>query len=243
MKSGAVRSHRAAPVRGSTAPVLDLSSSAMRVSVEEKLAAILVADVFEYERLIAHDRARAEAALQLHHHEVIDATIAVYGGRIFELEPGRTLAEFASPLAAVRCAVEIQQAIEPRMAHVAGPERIRLRIGIHYGEALVDGGELSGEALMIGKRVHALAEPGEICVSRTVVEAVRKRVGHGFADLAGLPARPVPKAGLAFLLLPVAQSSPRAATAWLASAGRLALTAALAAAAIWLALTEGRPGP
>jgi adenylate cyclase len=215
----------------------------MRVSVEGKLAAILVVDVFEYQRLIAHDRARAEAALQLHHHEVVDPAIAVHGGRTFELEHGRTLAEFKSPLAAVRCAVEIQQAIEGRMAHVPGPDQIRLRIGIHYGEALVDGGVLSGEALTIARRVHALAEPGEICASRTVVEAVRRRVGHGFEDLAGLPERPVPKAGLAFLLRPGPQSLPRPATAWLASAGRLALTAALAAAAIWLALTEGRPGP
>ena len=215
----------------------------MRVSVEEKLAAILVADVFEYERLIAHDRPRVEAALQLHHHEVIDAAIAVYGGRIFELEPGRTLAEFTSPLAAVRCAVEIQQRLARRMTDVPEPERIQLRIGIHYGEAVVDGGELGGEALTIGKRVHALAKPGEICVSRTVVKAARRRVAHGFEDLAGLPGRPVPKAGLAFRLRPVPQSLPRPATAWLASTGRLALTAALAAAAIWLALTEGRPGP
>ena len=215
----------------------------MRVSVEEKLAAILVADVFDYERLVAQDRAGTESALQLHHHEVIDAAIAVYGGRIFELEPDRTLAEFASPLAAVRCAVEIQEGLARRMADVPEPERIQLRIGIHYGEAAVDGGELSGEALTIGKRVHALAEPGEVCVSRTVVEAVRKRVGHSFEDLAGLPARPVPKAGLAFLLRPAPETSPRAVTAWLASAGRLVLTAAVAAAAIWLALTEGRPGP
>jgi class 3 adenylate cyclase len=214
----------------------------MRVNVEEKLAAILVADVADYERLIAHDRLRAEAALQLHHHEVIDAAIAVYGGRIFDLEPERTLAEFASPLAAVRCAVEIQEELRRRMADVPQPERIRLRIGIHYGEALVDRGELTGEALSIGKRVHALAEPGEICVSRTVVEAVKRRVEHGFDDLAEL-GRPVPKAGLAFLLRPAAGAARPPAPAWLGTAGRLALTAAVVAAAIWLALTEGRPGP
>ncbi len=219
-----------------------LSFAVMRVSVEEKLAAILVIDIAGYERLMAGDRGGTEATLQLYHHEVIDAAIAVYGGRIFDLEAGRTLAEFASPLAAVDCALEIQEDLERRMADVAAPERIRLRMGIHYGEALVDGGELSGEALTIGKRVHALAEPGEICVSRTVVEAVRKRVEHGFDDLAGL-GRPVPKAGLAFLLRPASGASRRPAPAWLGTAGRLALTAAIVAAAIWLALTEGRPGP
>jgi class 3 adenylate cyclase len=213
----------------------------MRVRVEEKLAAILVADVSDYERLIAQDRARAEAALQLNHHEVIDTAIAVYGGRIFELEADRLLAEFRSPLAAVQCAVEIQARLEARMAELPPPERIRLRIGIHYGEALIEGGELIGEALAIGKRVQALAEPGEICVSRTVVETVRHRVEHGFEDLAEL-GRAVPKAGLAFLLRPAPVRAQHPTSAWLGMAGRLALTALIAAAAIWLALTEGRPG-
>jgi adenylate cyclase len=213
----------------------------VRVNVEEKLAAILVADVADYERLIVHDRARAEAALQLCHHEVIDSAIAVYGGRIFEIEPGRTLAEFASPLSAVSCAVEIQEALARRTAEVPAPARIRLRIGIHYGEALIDRGELTGEALNIAERVHRVAEPGEIAVSRTVVEAVKGRVEHEFADLAALGRR-VPKAGLAYRLEAVPDVAGRA-PAWLASAGRLALTAVVAAAAIWLALTEGRPGP
>jgi adenylate cyclase len=213
----------------------------VRVNVEEKLAAILVAEVADHERLLAHDRAEAEAALQLCHHEVIDTAIAVYGGRIFELEPGRTLAEFASPLSAVCCAVEIQQALARRMAEMPPPARIRLRIGIHYGGALLDRGELTGEALTIALRVYAAVEPGEIGVSRTVIEAVKGRVEHEFVDLAALGRR-VPKFGLAYRLEAVPDVSGRA-PAWLASAGRLALTAAVAAAAIWLALTEGRPGP
>jgi adenylate cyclase len=213
----------------------------MRVNVEQKLAAILVAEVADYERLIALDRARAEAALQLHHHEVIDSAIAVHGGRIFELEADRLLAEFTSPLAALQCAVEIQETLGRRMADRPAPERIRLQIGIHYGEALVDQGELIGEALTIGKRVQALAEPGEICVSRTVVETVKHRVEHGFEDLAEL-GRAVPRAGLAFLLRPASVRARHPASAWLGMAGRLALTALIAAAAIWLALTEGGPG-
>jgi hypothetical protein len=74
-----------------------------------------------------------------------------------------------------------------------------------------------------------------------VVEAVKGRVEHEFSDLATLR-RPVPKAGLAFRLEAVPDVSGHV-PAWLSDAGRLALTAALAAAAVWLALTEGRPGP
>jgi class 3 adenylate cyclase len=213
----------------------------MRVNAEEKLAAIVIADVAGYDGLIARDPAGTEAALQLQHHEVIDAEIAIYGGRIFELEDERTMAEFASPLAALRCAVEIQERLEQRAAELPPAERIRLRIGLHYGEVLVDRGEITGEGLTIAKRVQALAEPGEICVSRTVVEAVKKRVPHGYADLAGLGRR-VPKAGLAFRLEVAPDTSKRRAPAWLGSAGRLALTAIVAAAAIWLALTHGGPG-
>ena len=212
----------------------------MRVSVEEKLAAILVADVADYERMIAHDREGAQATLQLCYHEVIDTAIAVYGGRIFELEPERMRAEFTSPLAAVRCAVEIQGALARRMAGVPPPARIRLRIGIHYGEALVDRGELTGEALTIAGRVHGVTQPGEICVSRTVVEAVKGQVEHEFADLAAM-GRPVPKAGLAFRLEAVPDPAG-GMPAWLGDVGRLALTALVVAAAIWLALTEGWPG-
>jgi adenylate cyclase len=212
----------------------------MRVSVEEKLAAILVADVADYERMIAHDRGEAQATLQLCYHEVIDTAIAVYGGRIFELEPERMRAEFTSPLAAVCCAVEIQEALARRMAGVPPPARIRLRIGIHYGEALVDRGELTGEALTIAGRVHGVTQPGEICVSRTVVEAVKGQVEHEFADLAAM-GRPVPKAGLAFRLEAVPDPAG-GMPAWLGDVGRLALTALIVAAAIWLALTEGWPG-
>jgi adenylate cyclase len=213
----------------------------MRVSVEEKLAAILVADVADYERLIAHDRGAARAALQLCYHEVVDTAIAVHGGRVFELEPERMRAEFTSPLAAVCCAVEIQETLTRRMAGVPSPARIRLRIGIHYGAATADRGELTGEALIIAGRVHGVTEPGEVCVSGTVVEAVKGRVEHEFSDLAAL-GRPVPKAGLAFRLEAVPDPSGHI-PAWLSDLGRLALIAAVLAAAIWLALTEGGPGP
>jgi hypothetical protein len=86
-----------------------------------------------------------------------------------------------------------------------------------------------------------VTQPGEICVSRTVVEAVKGKVEHEFADLAAM-GRAVPKAGLAFRLKAVSDPSG-GMPAWLGDAGRLALTAVLAAALIWLALTEGRPGP
>ena len=116
---------------------------------------------------------------------------------------------------------------------------MRLRIGLHYGAALVDRGELTGEALTIARRVHALAQAGEICVSRTVLEAVGRKVKHRFVDLATLPGRPVPKAGLAFRLEPAPEQIGHRPPEWVATLGRVTLTAVLAAAAIWLAMTGG----
>ena len=86
----------------------------MRVSVEEKLAAILVADVADYERRSERDRGRSRPHCSSITTRSSTPRSAIYGGRIFELEPDHTLAEFASPLAAVRCAVEMQERLERR---------------------------------------------------------------------------------------------------------------------------------
>jgi adenylate cyclase len=214
----------------------------MRVNVEEKLAAVMAAEVPEYERLVAGDRVGPRAELQLFYHEVIDAAIGMYGGRIFELEPDHTLAEFDNPQAALRCAVEIQQGLNARNAEFAPEERISLRIGVHYGPVVVDRGELSGEGLTIAGRVKALAAPGEVCVSRTVVDHVKPGQHLGYDDLATIPGRPVPRAALAFRVR-VAPLKPPLAHPRLATAGRLALTVFIAAAAIWLAMTGGGPQP
>lgn len=213
----------------------------MRVSVEEKLAAVMAAEVPDYERRLTGDRQGVEAELQLFYHEVIDAAIGIYGGRIFELEPDHTLAEFTSPQAALRCAIEIQQGLSARNARLPPEERVPLQIGIHYGPVVVDRGELTGEGLTIAGRVMALAAPGEVCVSRTVVDHVKRGPRLGFDDLAAIPGRTVPRAALAFRVRAAPGPPPRAP--WLATAGRLVLTALIAAAAIWLATTGGGPQP
>src|SRR5262245_41693294 len=95
--------------------------------VQRRMAAILAADVVGYSRLMGTDEEATLATLKTHR-EVIDGLISEHGGRIFGSAGDSVIAEFASPVEAVRCATEIQLAIDQRNAGVPEPDRMRLRI-------------------------------------------------------------------------------------------------------------------
>lgn len=209
----------------------------MRLGADSKLAAILTAEVAKPERRHANRRAPNPSLLQLQHHEVIDPAIAIHGGRTFELEPDRTLAEFTTPLDAVRCAQHIEDGLTRRNAAVPFDQRVELRIGIHYGEVMLEAGGIAGPGLDIAVRLKDLAEPGEICVSSTVRAQVERRLGTRFVDLAGIPGRYVPRGGLAFRLESVSPG-PGETGGWLPFALRFGMVAVLAAIVVWLALAD-----
>jgi adenylate cyclase len=102
-----------------------------------------------------------------------------FGGRIFKLTGDGALVEFASAVAAVRCAISIQNALRERNTPLSEDQRIELRIGISLGEVIVEGGDLYGNGVNVAARMEGLAEPGGICISGNVHEQVR-----GIADLA-----------------------------------------------------------
>src|SRR5690349_23023552 len=90
------------------------------------------------------------------------------------------LVEFSSVVDAVRCAVEVQQAMPERNTGVAADSRIELRIGINLGDVIVEGDDLYGDGVNIAARLEALAEPGGICISRVVREQVRDKIPYSF---------------------------------------------------------------
>ncbi len=104
--------------------------------VKRRLAAILAADVVGYSRLMGEDEAGTLAALKEHHAAVIDPTIAGYNGRIVKLMGDGTLAEFASVVDAVQCAIETQRKMADRNAEVSQDRRIELRIGNNLGDVI-----------------------------------------------------------------------------------------------------------
>jgi adenylate cyclase len=151
--------------------------------VERRLAAILVADIAGYSRLIGADEERTLARLRAHRRELIDHKIAEHKGRIVKTTGDGMLVEFASVVDALRCATEVQAAMTLRNATVSADSRIEFRVGIHQGDIVVEDGDIFGDGVNIAARLEGLAEPGGICVSARVQEDAAGRLDLAFEDI------------------------------------------------------------
>src|SRR5215813_179403 len=150
--------------------------------VERRLAAILAADVAGYSRLMGTDEEATLARLKAHRRELIDPKIAEYRGRIVKTTGDGLLAEFASVVDALRCAVEIQRGMLGCNADVPQGKRIEFRVGINVGDIIIDGGDIYGDGVNVAARLEGLAEPGGICVSGRVQEDTRGKLDVAFKD-------------------------------------------------------------
>src|SRR5271155_3201330 len=148
-----------------------------------RLAAILAADVAGYSRLMGADEEGTLERLKALRHELLDPKIAEHHGRIVKTTGDGLLVEFASVVDAVRCAVEVQQAMPERNTDVAADSRIELRIGINLGDVIVEGDDVYGDGVNIAARVEGLAETGGVFISNTVYDHVRDRLPFDFDDL------------------------------------------------------------
>jgi adenylate cyclase len=149
---------------------------------QRRLAAIVSADVAGYSRLMGRDESSTLAALKTHRRELIDPKIAEYGGRIVKTTGDGLLLEFPSVVDAIRCAVDVQQAMAERNVSVAADRQIAFRIGINVGDIIVDGDDIYGDGVNVAARLEALAEPGGICVSAIVRDQAHVDLGVEFAD-------------------------------------------------------------
>jgi adenylate cyclase len=114
---------------------------------------------------------------------IIDRLIASHRGRIFNTAGDSLVADFASAVDAVECAVEVQEAIAKENSNRPAAEQMRFRIGIHVGDIIVQGENLFGDGVNIAARLEALAEPGAICVSGTVRDQIGTKLAVSFVDL------------------------------------------------------------
>ncbi len=151
--------------------------------MERRLAAILAADVVGYSRLMEADESGTLERLKSLRKELVQPKITERGGRIVKLMGDGLLAEFPSVVEAVQCAVDIQQAMAGREADLPDERRIRLRIGINLGDIIVEGDDIYGDGVNVAARLEGLASPDGICVSGTVFDHVKSKVGLDFADL------------------------------------------------------------
>ena len=144
------------------------------MSEQRRLAAIMVADVVGYSKLVGSDEAGTLAQLRALQTEVIEPAIAKHAGRLFKAVGDGFLVEFASAVQAVEAAQAIQQ------ANAGG--KLPLRIGIHVGDVVVQGDDLMGDGINVAARIEAVADAGGIALSRQAHDQVRDRLGITFED-------------------------------------------------------------
>ena len=153
------------------------------MTATRRLAAILAADVAGYSRLMGADEEGTHERLKAVRRELLDPKIAEHHGRIVKTTGDGVLVEFASVVDAVRCAVEVQQAMPQRDIGVGADNRIELRIGVNLGDVIVEPDDLYGDGVNIAARIEALADAGGVFVSNTVHDQVRDRLPFLFEDL------------------------------------------------------------
>jgi adenylate cyclase len=145
--------------------------------LERKLTAILAADVVGYSSLMAQDEAGTMHALKAHRADVFDPVVASHGGRIVKLMGDGVRVEFPSAVNAVQAAIAIQSALR----EAAG--LIKLRIGINFGDVIIEGDDLYGDGVNIAARLEQMAEPEDILVSDDIYRYAANKSGGRFEDL------------------------------------------------------------
>src|SRR5438128_1547285 len=143
--------------------------------MERKLTALLSADVKGYSRLMGEDEEATIRTLTAYR-QVMAALIAQHRGRVVDSPGDNLLAEFASVVDAVRCAVEIQQALQAKNADLPDHRKMEFRLGINLGDVVVEGERLYGDGVNIAARLESLAEPGGICISGTVYDQIENKL-------------------------------------------------------------------
>ncbi|MCA1493950.1 adenylate/guanylate cyclase domain-containing protein [Ensifer sp. NBAIM29] len=151
--------------------------------MEQRLAAVMAADMSGYSRLMEADEAGTVARLRTHRIELIDPAISKNKGRIIKTTGDGMLVEFQSVTDAVRCAVEIQQRMKRRNADVPEDRRIEFRIGINVGDIIFEDDDIFGDGVNIAARVEQLADVGGICITAAVATQIADRLELLIEDL------------------------------------------------------------
>ncbi len=156
--------------------------------VKRKLAAILSADVQGYSRLMGEDEEGTIRTLKAHL-EVISGHIEQHQGRIVATGGDSFLAEFASVVDAVRCAVEIQKELQKRNKAAEDGRRLEFRMGVNLGDVVEEGDNILGDGVNIAARLEGLSEAGGICISGTAFDQVRSKLDIGYEYIGEQPVK------------------------------------------------------
>jgi len=160
--------------------------------VKRKLAAILSADVKGYSRLMGEDEKGTVRTLNAYK-EVMTGLVQHHRGRVVAAPGDNVLAEFASVVDAVECAVEIQKELKTRNAKLPENRRMEFRIGVNLGDVIEDGEQILGDGVNIAARLESLSEAGGICISGTAYDQVENKLSLGYEYLGGQTVKNIAK--------------------------------------------------
>src|SRR5437867_12492242 len=147
-----------------------------------KLAALLSADVEGYSRLMGEDEAATVQTLTVYR-AVIQTLVQQHRGRVVDSPGDNLLAEFASVVDAVQCAVAIQRELGIRNTALPFKRRMNFRVGINLGDVIVEGERIYGDGVNIAARLAGLAEAGGLCIAGTVYDQVKTKLSLDYEEL------------------------------------------------------------
>ena len=150
--------------------------------IKRKLTAILIADVKGYSRLMGEDELGTLRTLNSYKEAMVNL-IQQHHGRVVDAPGDNLLAEFASVVDAVQCAVEIQEELETRNAELPKDRWMEFRIGINLGDVVEEEGKIYGDGVNIAARLESLSEAGGICISGTAYDHVKNKLSLGYKYL------------------------------------------------------------
>ena len=151
-------------------------------ALTRRLATILSCDVAGYSRMMGENEEATVQTLRAHR-AVFDALLSQHHGRIFNTAGDAILAEFPSAVEAVRCATEIQSALQTRNEHLPPGQKMFFRMGINVGDVVIQDGDLLGDGVNVAARIQTVAEPGGICISGSVYDQIQNKLSLQFRSL------------------------------------------------------------
>jgi class 3 adenylate cyclase len=217
-----------------------------------RLTTIISVDVVGFSTMSARNE---EHALDLLGARMATAETIVkhHRGRVFKLTGDGLLAEFVSPVEAVRAALEIQEAMRSANATADHDNQLVLRIGINLGDVVESGDDLMGDAVNVAVRLESIAPHGGICVSASIYEQIVGKLTLGAEDMGEQHVKNIPRPIHAYRLTPggktpivtatIPPPASKGSLRLVAVAGGVAAVAAVAIAGAWLLHEKQEPAP
>lgn len=156
----------------------------VEAQVERRLAAILIADVVGYSKLIQRDEEGTRSIFRRLEKNFITPLVHAHGGRVIKSMGDALLMDFSSAIHAVKCAMEMQSQLNLHLASESSLDirGLQFRIGVNLGDIIVEGEDIHGDGVNVAARLQTCADPGGVCMSGIVYEQVRGKIDANFAN-------------------------------------------------------------